>query len=223
MVHGDGKTDKKSLVDFVLEMRPEIKGVGETFVVDGKNVERSGVVHRLDEETSGVIVFAKNQEAYDRIKNQFQEHVVKKEYHAFVWGHLKETHGTVNAPIGRSPSDFRRWLAGRGARGETRNAITEWQVVENFFDENEDKFSFIKLFPHTGRTHQLRVHMKYLQKPIVSDSLYVPNLRKALGFDRVALHARKITFIGLDGEQISIEAPYPGDFDQALAHYCKKC
>ncbi len=77
----------------------------------------------------------------------------------------------------------------------------------------------MKLFPKTGRTHQLRVHMKYLQRPIVSDATYAPTKRQALGFSRVALHARKISFLDEKGQEISVEAPYPKDFEEALARY----
>lgn len=211
--HGDGKSEVPTVVDWVLEHYPGIRGVGEPMVVDGKTIDRPGIAHRLDEETSGVLIVAKTPLAFAHFKKQFKDRTITKEYHAFVWGHFKESVGIVDEPIGRSSGDFRRWQAGRGIRGETREAVTKWEAVIQFESDGE-KFSFMHLWPKTGRTHQLRVHMKYLQRPIVSDELY--GGKRALGFERVALHARQITFVGLDGQEISVTAPYPTDFEGAL-------
>lgn len=211
--HGDGKSEVPTVVDWVLKERPGIVGVGENMEVDGKVIERPGIVHRLDEETSGCLVIAKTQEAFEYLKQQFKDRTVHKEYHAFVWGHFKESKGIVDEPIGRSVGDFRRWQAGRGVRGEVREAVTKWEAVQQF-ESGAERFSFMHLWPQTGRTHQLRVHMKYLQRPIVSDSLY--GGKEALGFDRVALHARTISFMTPTGENIEITAPYPEDFERAL-------
>ena len=217
--HGDGKSVVPTVVDWIVKERPEIVGVGENMEVDGKVIERPGIVHRLDEETSGCLVIAKTQEAFEYLKQQFKDRKVEKEYHAFVWGHFKEVNGVVDAPIGRSSGDFRRWQAGRGVRGEVREALTKWEVVHQFEDEAGGKFSLVHLWPKTGRTHQLRVHMKYLQRPIVSDSLYAPTFPYALGFARVALHARQISFVGPDRVQVVVEAPYPEDFGAAVARW----
>lgn len=221
VVHGDGKTDEPTLVDWILKERLDIAGVGEPMVVDGITLDRPGIVHRLDRETSGAMIIVKNQKTFEFFKQQFKNHKIEKEYHAFVWGNFKEPSGVVNVPIGRSSGDFRRWQAGRGIRGEERDAMTRWEVVSSFVNEENENFSFMRLFPKTGRTHQLRVHMKYLQKPIVSDSLYAPTKPKALGFDRVALHARKISFNDSEGNKIVVEAPYPNDFEEAIARYVK--
>lgn len=227
VVHGDGKTEEPTLVDWILKERPEIAGVGEPMLVDGlsaqtgKVLDRPGIVHRLDRETSGVMVITKNQKTFEFFKQQFKDRKIEKEYHAFVWGHFSEISGTVDAPIGRNKNDFRLWQAGRGIRGEERPAITRWEVGQSFVNENDERFSFMHLYPKTGRTHQLRVHMKYLQRPIVSDSLYAPSKPQALGFSRVALHARKINFTDQEGMAVSVEAPYPNDFQVALARYVK--
>lgn len=219
MVHADGKNTEQTLVDLVLLKYPNIKGVGDPATFDGEPVERSGVVHRLDKETSGVIIFAKTQESFVYLKQQFKDRKIHKEYHAFVWGHFKDDKGFLDEPIGRNKNDFRKWTAGRGIRGEVRDAYTNWEVVRSFTDEQDQKFSFMKLFPKTGRTHQLRVHMKYLQRPIVSDHIYAETFPDVLGFTRVALHAKKISFLGIAGEKIAVEAPYPPDFIVALARY----
>ena len=221
MVHPDGKRSEETIADWVKRERPETVGVGEPMEVDGKLIDRPGIVHRLDEETSGALIIAKNQKSFEYLKQQFQAHTITKEYHAFVWGHFKEPKGVVDEPIGRNKNDFRRWHAGRGVRGELREASTSFEVAEQFADGEGEQFSFVHLFPKTGRTHQLRVHMKYLQRPIVADHLYAPTKPDALGFARVALHARKVTFSTLSGEHLSVEAPYPEDFEHALAKYLK--
>ena len=221
VVHPDGKSEKATLVDLILADYPSLAGVGEPLLVDGKLVDRPGIVHRLDEDTSGVMIITKNQESFLYFKEQFQKRLIQKEYHAFVWGHFKESQGVVDVPIGRNRADFRRWHAGRGVRGEVRDAVTSWQVVHQFTDERGERFSFMHLFPKTGRTHQLRVHMKHLQRPIVADPLYGPIKPNTLGFERVALHARKIIFTDQTGEIITVEAPYPADFEAAIAKYAK--
>lgn len=232
MVHADGKNraEKKAvLTDWIVEQYPTIVGVGEPMLINEESIDRPGIVHRLDEETSGALIIAKHQESFLSLKAQFKDRVIKKEYHAFVWGHFKDPSGVVDAPIGRNKNDFRRWQAGRGIRGEEREAVTHFQVVKQFEigdlpapDEGglAGRFSLMHLYPLTGRTHQLRVHMQYLQRPIVSDSLYAPTKPFALGFERVALHARRITFFDLAGQSVSVEAPYPGDFESAIAKYC---
>lgn len=219
MVHADGKKDVATLTEWLVVHYPEMKGVGEPVRFGGEEIDRPGIVHRLDEETSGVLVVAKTQQAFAQFKQQFMERTVEKEYHAFVWGNMKEEAGVVDVPIGRNKNDFRRRHAGRGVRGETKEALTQWKCIATITNEDEEQFSFLHLFPKTGRTHQLRVHMKYLQRPIVADRLYAPTKPDALGFHRVALHARKIAFTDLQGKRVVIEAPYPPDFGEAVAKY----
>lgn len=215
LVHPDGKRDEYSLVNWILEMHPEMTGVGEPIRMVYKNehitIDRPGIVHRLDRETSGVMILAKNQTAYECLKAQFQEHTVRKEYWAIVSG-WTDDRGIINAPIGRSARDIRIWTAGRGARGVMREAVTRYVTEKKFINEKGEKFSLVKLFPETGRTHQLRVHMKSLQHAIIGDGLYAPSTLGQLGFNRVALHARYITFADLDGTEITVEAPIPDDF-----------
>lgn len=221
LVHGDGKRKDPTLVDWLLSKYPEIKGIGDGDIFDEEVVARSGIVHRLDEQTSGVIVIAKNQKTFLYFKKLFMERNIQKEYHAFVWGSFKETEGTINEPIGRNKNDFRKRHAGRGIRGESKDAVTKWKVISQFQDEQDQSFSFIELSPKTGRTHQIRVHMKYLQRPIVSDHLYAPTKMDALGFARVALHARSISFLDQNDQKVTAEAPYPEDFESAIARYVK--
>lgn len=218
MVHPDGKSENPTLVDWILEKYPELKGIGEPLTIDGKVIDRPGIVHRLDKETSGALLLAKNQDSFLFFKKQFQDRLIQKEYHAFVWGHFKEPVTTITAPIGRNKNDFRKWQAGRGIRGETREALTQIKAVQQF-EEKGEQFSFIHAFPKTGRTHQIRVHLSYMQRPIVCDSLYGDYKPAALGFSRLALHARLVTFLLPSGEQKTVVADYPAEFNSALAKY----
>ncbi|MDE1988808.1 MAG: RNA pseudouridine synthase, partial [Patescibacteria group bacterium] len=129
----------------------------------------------------------------------------------FVYGEMKDDEGIIDRPIGRSKKDFRQWSAQRGARGMMREAITHYKVMAR-----NRGFSFVEAIPKTGRTHQIRVHFKAINHPIVSDSLYAPKKEKALGFERLALHAYSIEFNSLDEKKIKVEAPYPEDFKKAL-------
>lgn len=212
VAHADGKRKEPALTDWIEKNYPESKGVGEALTLSNSEViERSGIVHRIDRETSGVMLIAKNQPAFLHLKSQFKNREIDKIYHAFVYGEMKDDDGTINRPIGRSRKDFRQWSAQRGARGEMREAITHYKVISR-----HDDFSFVEVIPKTGRTHQIRVHFKAINHPIVSDSLYASKKERALGFERLALHARSIEFRLLDGKQIKVEAPYPEDFKKAM-------
>ncbi|MFZ2072191.1 MAG: RluA family pseudouridine synthase, partial [Minisyncoccia bacterium] len=219
-VHPDGKSKEKTITDWVLKNYPKMKNVGEPMcllktseeaqnfsscalprvrggTLGDKNFEllpRPGIVHRLDKDTSGVLLLAKNQKAYEFLKDQFKNREIKKTYNAIVSGWVKNDHGIINKPIGRSPSDFRRRLAGRGARGELREAITEYKVLKRFENKKREKFTYLEVKPKTGRTHQIRVHMKFLNHPVVCDSLYDPKGLCIKGIDRLALHAKSIEF-----------------------------
>ena len=144
-------------------------------------------------------------------------------------GWFKDEHGTINKPIGRSPSDFRRWLCGRGARGTLREAITEYKVLKRFTSDPSDlkitspsqgrrnaregeKYTYLEVKPKTGRTHQIRVHMKFLNHPVVCDSLYNPSGPCPKDISRMALHAKSIELKNLKGETIKIESPIPAQF-----------
>lgn len=212
VVHSDGRTKEETLVDWALQKWPEIVGVGESLTLQsGEVIERPGVVHRIDRETSGVLVLAKNQEAHAFLKEQFQGRMVSKLYNAFVYGTPKDKKGTVDLPIGRSTKDFRLWTAGENLRNNAREAVTEYKVVQ----EGEEA-SFLELRPQTGRTHQIRVHMKALGHPVVCDKRYAPKRACLLGFQRLALHARSISLSMPSGVSVTLEAPLPEDFEEAL-------
>jgi 23S rRNA pseudouridine1911/1915/1917 synthase len=220
------------------------------------------LAHRLDKETSGVMLLAKSEKAHEFLKKQFSAPAlglktkrglvdrparINKTYLALVEGEIKNDHGIINKPIGRSPSDFRRRLAGRGARGELREAITEYKVLkeitfakacQNFYPRGshfvplnapkegrrgknsgmpKQNFTLLEVSPKTGRTHQIRVHMKFINHPIVGDKLYnpkpLPNLPLSKGEEqgggRMMLHAKSIELVNLAGRPIKVESPTP--------------
>jgi 23S rRNA-/tRNA-specific pseudouridylate synthase len=180
---------------------------------EGGELERSGVVHRLDRETSGVMVLTKNQRAFEHLKAQFHDRLAKKEYRAFVYGTMKEKWGTVDRPIGRSAKDFRRRSAQRGAKGTLRDAVTDWELIGQ-----NDAYAYLKVLPKTGRTHQIRVHLKAIGRPVVGDRLYAPESLLAgnnLGFTRLALHAHKLCIALPSGGEKEFIAPLPAEFETA--------
>ena len=149
-VHPDGRTKVKTITDWVLKNYPKMENVGEPFLFEGKEIKRPGVVHRLDKDTTGVLVLAKNQKSHQFLKEQFQNKEVRKIYHTVVSGWMKDDRGVINKPIGRSPSDFRRHLAGRGARGLLREAVTEYKVLKRFTSGSE-KYTYLEVSPKTAQ------------------------------------------------------------------------
>ncbi|MEK7573017.1 MAG: RluA family pseudouridine synthase [Patescibacteria group bacterium] len=157
---------------------------------------RGGVVHRLDKETSGILLIAKNPQSFLALKNQFKERKVEKEYLALSHGEIKPENGEINAAVGRLPYNRTRF----GVLAGGRDASTQYKVLSiKYFVSNGKKepLSFLKLNPKTGRTHQIRVHLKYINHPIFADPLYAGRKvgredRKHLS--RLFLHASRITF-----------------------------
>ncbi len=216
IVHPDGKTKAKTLVDWILKKYPKVKKVGEPLVLgDGTTVFRPGIVHRIDKDTTGALIIAKNQPAYEFLKDQFQNREVHKVYNVFVYGDVKEDRGMIDRPIGKSSTDFRKFTAQRGARGEMREAVTYFRVLKR-----ADGFTFLEAIPKTGRTHQIRVHFKSVNHPVVMDQLYAGDFllksRKQMGFKRMALHARELEIKIPSGKTLNIKAPYPVDFEVAM-------
>ncbi|MDO8575665.1 MAG: RluA family pseudouridine synthase [bacterium] len=220
MVHADGRSEGPFLTDWIAKNYPLIKGVGETsYAQDGKPIDRPGIVHRLDKETSGVLLIAKNPKAHKFLKKQFQNHTIRKVYRLFVHGSISENDGLIDRPIGRSKNDFRRWSAQRGIKDDVnkREAVTDFTVLARKVDgiKMGERFSYVEAMPRTGRTHQIRVHFKAINYPLVGDKLYAPNHPESLGFTRLALHSYSIEFENLDGKKIKIEAPLTDDFKNA--------
>lgn len=216
LVHGDGEDSTDTVVEWFLRHAPEAKGVGEPRLgKEGKPIERSGVVHRLDRDTSGVMVLAKTQLGFDALKEQFLSRSVRKEYRAIVYGAMKERWGTIDRAIGRSSKDWRLRSAERGSRGTRRQAITEWESLKIGRYQGEP-FSYVKLRPKTGRMHQLRVHLKSIGRPIVGDVLYAPKEDNVLGLGRLALHSCSLTINLPSGEAKTFDAPLPPELESAI-------
>jgi 23S rRNA pseudouridine1911/1915/1917 synthase len=207
-VHEDGRSDEKVLTDWIRSKYPEINGVGEEMrLQNGLTIDRPGIVHRLDRDTSGILLIAKNQKTFLFLKKQFQNREIQKEYRAFLYGELTNFNGTINKTIGRSKKDFRLWTAGPNKKGKLREAITRWTKIVS-----GGGFSYVIFEPKTGRTHQLRVHAKSIGHPIICDKRYAPKKKCELGFDRLALHAHAISFSNISGERVFLEADLPNDF-----------
>jgi len=215
IVHDDGRTEEPTLVDWILKKYPKIKNVGESSELsNGETIIRPGIIHRLDRDTSGALVVAKNQKTFLHLKEQFQERKIEKNYRVFVYGEMKLNEGIIDRPITRSRSDFRLWSAQRGGQGIGRDAVTEYKVLGR-----HDGFSFVEVYPKTGRTHQIRVHFKAINYPVVCDKLYAPKRDCALGFKRLALHSFSMAFTLPAGKSIKVGAPYPTDFINALKSF----
>ncbi len=228
VVHGDGKNQEPSVVDWILEQYPEINGVGENMHIEHKGemieINRPGIVHRIDRDTSGCLLIARTQESFLYLKNLFQTKNLEKKYHALVYGSLKNESGIIDIPIGRHPKDFRLKVAGTRGRGQTRDAQTLYRVLGDYYDPKskpQESYTFVECKPLTGRTHQIRVHMKYINHPLVSDPLYKGKRKNALGLERTALHAQSLSFVDPQGESVTVMCPYPQDFVDALGTLSK--
>ncbi|MEK7634486.1 MAG: RluA family pseudouridine synthase [Patescibacteria group bacterium] len=201
------------LVDWLLEKYPEIKNVGDAPEI------RPGIVHRLDKDTSGIIIVALNQEYFDYLKSLFQNHQIKKEYLALVYGKLKSKKGVINKPIALKSGTTKRTIW----KGKMeKEAITEYEALKEFKYKISDKknkeeyFSLIKVMPKTGRTHQIRIHLSSIGHPIVGDSLYGPK-KNVLNLNRQFLHAKSLEFSLSDGHRMKIEADLPEDLKNVLS------
>ena len=230
VVHESGKKPSETLVDWLLKQYPEIASVVDTYYEteylqegeqsDGAKMAllRPGIVHRLDADTSGVMVIAKTQKMFTYLKQQFHDRLVQKNYLAVVHGTFPLTRGTINVPIGDISGGVQIKATGSRAKGQLRDAVTIYRVVKNGIINNQS-YSLVECVPKTGRTHQIRVHMKHVGHPIVSDPLYCP--RPLLATDkliipRLALHAQKLTFNDLQGKTQSFEAVLPQDIDNLI-------
>ncbi|MET1032731.1 RluA family pseudouridine synthase [Domibacillus tundrae] len=175
-------------------------------------IMRPGIVHRIDKDTSGLLMVAKNDMAHEKLVNQLVEKSVTRKYKAIVHGVISHDFGTIDAPIGRDTKDRQKM----GIVDHGKAAVTHFHVLERFED-----FTFVECELETGRTHQIRVHMKYIGYPLAGDPKYGP--RKTLNIDGQALHAGVLGFIHpRTNEYMEFEAPAPKEFNDILDELRKK-
>lgn len=202
VVHPGAGNPGGTLVNALLAHYPEIAGVGDPL--------RPGIVHRLDRDTSGLLVVARSPLAYERLVTALSERSVERRYLALVWGHLDAQRGLVDAPIGRSQARRTRMAV----RESGREARTEFAVVEAL---DPPAVSLVECRLETGRTHQIRVHLAAIGHPVVGDAVYGGS-RSSLPLSRPFLHAAALSFgHPVTGEPLRFEEPLPDDLEQVLS------
>ena len=196
--HPDG-----TLVNALLALVPDLPGIG--------GVERPGIVHRLDKDTSGLIVVAKTDAAHRSLSRQMKERSVDKSYAALTTGALRNATGEIDAPIGRHPKQRKKMAVVEGGR----SALTQYRVVERF-DGPRGRFTLVEAHPVTGRTHQIRVHLASIGHPLVGDPVYG---RRSPLVPRHFLHAARleIAMPPAETERKTFESPLPDDLSDALS------
>lgn len=202
--------EEESLVDWLLDNYPEVREVGDSDL-------RPGIVHRLDRETSGIMVIPRNEETFKYLKSLFQDKTIKKTYLALVFGKFKEKSGMIDKPIGIIKSSIKRSTEAKNMR-DIKEAVTEYQVVEEFVDKEGKDFSLLEVYPKTGRTNQIRVHLSSINRPIVGDTVYAP--KGWLGPNKIKtrmfLHAFSLEFKQLNGLVLKLEADMPKELKDIL-------
>ena len=201
VVHPAAGHERGTLVNAILAHAPDLEGVGgET---------RPGIVHRLDKDTSGLIVVAKNDAAYRELQRQFKARSVKKAYLALVEGRLEPDEGIIDAPIARDRVHRQRMavvISGRLSR-------TRYKVVKRY---SGNEYTLVEAYPETGRTHQIRVHFAWLGHPLVGDTVY-GRKKPTLPIERHFLHAARLTLcLPATGEERTFESPLPEDLQRVL-------
>jgi 23S rRNA pseudouridine1911/1915/1917 synthase len=209
VVFPEGPTTEKTLIDYLLERFPNLKNVGK--------LPRYGIIHRLDKDTSGILLIAKNDKALEFFQKQFKERKVVKKYLALVVGNIKENQGRIETLIGRSPKNRKKqrvYLPFEPLVKEKklREAITEYKVLERFND-----YTLIEAIPKTGRKHQLRVHFSNLGHPIAGDRIYgFKNQPSPKNLNRLFLHSHYLKIKLPKGGEIEIESALPKDLKRVL-------
>lgn len=205
----DKYTQEKTLTDFILEKYPAIKEIGQA--------GRNGIVHRLDRDVSGLMVITRTPKMYHHLIEQFQQRKIKKEYLALVYGHLKENKGEIDLPLARNKKGKIVAVLYRKQLKQEKQAKTGYEVKQKFIQPQ--KFTLLNVFLHTGRTHQIRIHLKSLGHPIVGDKEYtIKNLRlkRPLKLNRLFLHARYLGFNDLRGNWREFRKDLPTELENFL-------
>lgn len=170
--------------------------------------KRPGIVHRIDKDTTGLLIVAKNDYAHQALAAQLKDHTLRRTYECLVHGGFKEDSGTVSAPIGRHPTDRKKMAV---VQRNGREAVTHWEVIARY-----GQYTHLRCRLETGRTHQIRVHMAYLNHPIVGDPVYGSG-KAELGLTAQCLHAQALTFLHpRTGEEITVTCPLPDEFRDTL-------
>lgn len=207
LMHGtSGNQKEASLADWLLGHYPEVRTVGDD------PVSRPGIIHRLDRDTSGVLLVALNQETFDYLKSLFQKHLVQKIYLALAHGEVKEKSGRIDKPIGLKSGSTKRSVHGGKMKKE---AVTEYKVIK-FLKLNGEDYSLLEVLPKTGRTHQIRVHLAAIGHPVAGDKMYGGKRKMPDGLNRHFLHAQSIEFTLPSGERMKFEADLPADLKSFL-------
>lgn len=202
LVHSTETSDEPTLVEALVAYDPAIAEVGA-------DKDRAGLVHRLDKATSGIIIAAKTQDAYDHLKKQFKDRKTTKRYTALVRGKIEKDHDIIDFTIGRSKSNGR--MASRPRSQGGKEAITHYDVVTRF-----PHHSLLDIRIETGRTHQIRTHMYAIEHPVVGDTLYRQKGIKPMDIGRLFLHARELTITLPSGEEKTFKSPLPKELETIL-------
>lgn len=204
VVHPYDHSTEVTLLDFLHDNIPEyFTIINERKLMDGRTLALGGLVHKLDRDTSGVMVVAKNQATFDSLKKQFTEHTTKKTYVALVDGVVTEESFRIDGPLGRNKKEYKQSVNPTNPRpGELREAITDVRVISH-----NTSTTLVELSPLTGRTHQLRAHMAHIGHPIIGDRAY----GSVTDSPRIMLHAKSLSF-ELFGEYYSFEEEVPAAF-----------
>ncbi|MEK7568363.1 MAG: RluA family pseudouridine synthase [Patescibacteria group bacterium] len=210
LVHPTAVSRELTLVDWVLKKYPEIKSVGDNPEI------RPGIVHRLDKDTSGVILIARNQNYFEYLKKLFQTRLMKKTYLVLAYGKLEPKTGTIEKPIAIKSGTIKRTVWMKKSK-DAKEAITEYEVLKYFKAARDlPHFSFLRAVPKTGRTHQIRIHLASIGHPIVGDSLYGKK-ENHFGLKRQFLHAESLEFNTAEGRRIKIEAELPEELKNIIS------
>jgi 23S rRNA pseudouridine1911/1915/1917 synthase len=195
VVHPYDYSSCETLLDFLREHLPGTFDIDNKKTLgDGRTINLGGLVHKLDKDTSGVMVIAKNTKTYNALREAFTSHQVQKTYLAHVEGTIQEDEIHIDAPLGRNKKDYKQVVNPKNPRGELREAITDLRVVRR-----DEETTLVELCPKTGRTHQLRAHCAYIGHPIVGDKAYGAKV-----YGRIQLHAYRLSFT-LFGERYTFE------------------
>ncbi len=203
LVHPTTTSINPTLLDAVIAHAPEVKHVGD-------DPSRSGIVHRIDKEASGILIIAKTKSAFQSLKDEFKNRRVEKHYTVLVQGSLRDDHGTIDFPIARSNNRAR--MAARPKSQDGKEAITHYTVIERFTTS-----TLLDVKIETGRTHQIRAHFFALGHSVAGDPLYRQKGIKPVPAPRLFLHARELTITLPDGERKTFAAPLPTELEIFLA------